>query len=373
VPAENPIDDDPIIRRIAAVRPPIREDDLSPDSPHARAMAERVLAGSTSTTSPSSRRRWARPRWVLAPVGLALAPVAAAIVLLLAGTFSGPDSSGTQPAAAAVIRDAIHALATSGAIFVEDQTYVSGPSVHGHPYTIDHVLETPTGSGSQSVLTTYSDPKALHQNPAQTGWAYGDGTQEIYSRATNTIYATSIWGPYLHPGPRRGTYVYRYAKGATLYTTRAVTVTAGQARALRAGRVAIVPVGDTGRFKVRNPGNFPGYAQVVQDEIRDHMLHYVGRRTVDGRAALELAGTTNGGRSGDAHIYLDPTTHLPFEEVDQPGTTHQQVIHVRLRKLPITRKTERLVSLHALHPTARIDRSHQDYLRAAHGTQIYDG
>jgi hypothetical protein len=373
VPIESPIEDDPVIRRIAAVRPPVREDDLSPDSPSARAIAERVLAGSTSTTSPKSRERWTRPQWVLPRVGLALAPVAAVVVLLLAGAFSGPDSSGTQPAGAAVIRAAIHALATSGAIFVEDQTYVSGPSVHGHPYTIDQVLETPTGSGSQSVLTTYSDPKALHQNAAQTGWAYGDGTQEIYSRATNTIYASSIWGSYLHPGRRPGTYVYRYARGAPLSINRPVALTAAQARALRNGTVAIIPIEGTDRVKVRYPGNAPGYAQTVQDEIRSHMLHYVGRGTVDGRTALELVGSTNGEQSGDAHIYLDPTTHLPFEEVDQPGTPHQQVIHVSLRKLPITPATERLVSLHALHPTARIDRSHEDYLRAAGGTQIYGG
>lgn len=373
MPTESPINEDPVIRRVAAVRPPVAEEDLSPHSPEAQAIAERVLAGSSPTLARHSGARWARPRWVLPRVGLALAPVAAVVVLLLAGTFSGPDSSGTQPAAAAVIRAAIQALQTSGAIFVEDETYVSGPSVHGHPYRIDQVLETPAGSGSQSVLTTYSDPGQLHQNPNQTGWAYGNGTQEIYSRATDTIYESSIWGPYLHRGKRPGTYVYRNAPGAVLAITHPVTVTAAQAAALRNGTVAIIPVEDTGRVTVRNPGNAPGYAQTVQDEIRHHMLHYVGRTEVDGRAALELAGTSNGAKSGDEHIYLNPATHLPFEEVDLPGTDHQQVIKLTLRKLPITPATQRLVSLHALHPTARIDHRHQDYLRAAHGTQIYGG
>jgi len=374
---EPPIDDDPIIRRVAAVRPPVDEDDLSSDGRRAQEIRRRVLNGSSQRPSvspaPSARSRWARPRWVLPRVGLALAPVIAALVLFLAGTFSGPDSSGTQPAAAAVIRAAIHALASSGAIFVEDETYVSGPSVHGHPYTVDQVLETPAGSGSQSVLTTYSDPGALHQNPAQTGWAYGNGLEEIYSRATNTIYQTSIWGPYLHPGRRPGTYVYRYANGGALFISHPVTVTARQARALRKGTVAIFSSGPSGVLKIRNPGNAPGYAQTIHDEIKSHMLHYAGRTTIDGRAALELAGSTNGERSGDAHIYLDPATHLPFEEIDQPGTRQQQVIHVHLRRLPITRANERLVSLHALHPTARIDHSHRDYLRAAHGTEIYGG
>ena len=271
------------------------------------------------------------------------------------------------------MRAAMHALTTSGAIFVEDETYVSGPSVHGHPYTIDQVLETPAGSGSQSVLTTYSDPGQLHQNPAQTGWAYGNGAQEIYSRATNTIYQTSIWGPYLHPGRRPDTYVYRYAKGGVLAVQRPVAVTAGQARALRNGTAAIISTSPGGALKIRNPGNAPSYAQTVHDEIKNHMLHYAGTTTIGGRAALELAGRDGLGKSSETHIYLDPATHLPFEEVDQPDTAHRQVIKLTLRKLPITPATERLVSLHALHPSARIDRNHQDYLRAARGTQIYFG
>jgi len=46
---------------------------------------------------------------------------------------------------------------------------------------------------------------------------------------------------------------------------------------------------------------------------------------------------------------------------------------MRRRKLPITRVTKRLASLRALHSRARIDRNHDDYLRAADGTQIYSG
>jgi len=379
--AEKPIDDDPVIRRVADVRPSIPEDDLSPAGERATAIAERVLASSPPATSPGPRRsgRWARPRWTLPRVGLALAPVvAAAVVLLLAGTFSGPGSSGTQPAAAAVIRAAVRALAPAGTILIEDETYVSGPSVHGHPYTLDQVQETPAGPGPQNVLTTTDEPGAFGQGSAVTGWVYVGGEQAIYSAATNTIYETSIWGPYLHPGPRPGTFVYRYAAGAPAYTQRPVTVTAGQRRALLKGEAAIMltsrRVGSkvkVGGLKVRPPLRAPGYAQTIRDEIRHHMLHFAGRTIVDGRPALELAGTTNGARSGAAHIYLDPTTHLPFEEVDKPGTARQQVIHVRLRKLPITRATERLLSLRALHPTARIDRSQADYLRAAHGAEIY--
>jgi hypothetical protein len=382
VSAERPIDDDPVLRRVAAVRPSIPEDDLSPDGRRAQAIAERVLAGSPLTPSRRSRGRWSRPRWALPRLGLALAPVAVVVVLLLAGTFSGPDSSGTQPAAAAVIRATNNALAPSpGTIFVEDETYVSGPTVHGHPYTFHEVLETP-GRGPQNGLTTTDDPAQLggRRSPV-AGLSYVGGTEEIYLPSTNTIYVSSIWGPYLHPGRRPGTFVYRYADGAPAYTTHPLAVTARQRRLLLTGqdciRLTSKIVGSKVKIlglKVLPPLRGPAeYAETIQQEIANRNLHLVGRTTVNGRDAIELAAKTTDGTAPEEHLYFDPTTHLPFEEVDSVGTPRQQVIHLRLRKLPITRATERLLSLQALYPTARIDRSARDYLRAdAHGVQVFN-
>ena len=382
--AEPPIDDDPVIRRVAAARPSIPEDDLSPDGRRARAIAERVLAGPPVTPSRRSRGRWARPRWALPRVGLALAPIVAAIVLLLAGTFSGPDSSGTQPAAAAMIRATKNALAPSpGTIFVEDERYVSGPTVHGHPYTLHQVLETP-GRGPQNGLTSTDDPAQLggRRSPV-AGLSYVGGTEEIYLPSTNTIYVSSIWGPYLHPGSRPGTFIYRYADGAPAYTTHPLTVTARQRQGLLSGQDCIrltskiVVVKGVKKVKIlglkvlpplRGPAQ---YAQTIHEEIAGGHLHLVGRTTVDGRAAIELAGRTTDATAPEERLYFDPTTHLPFEEVNSVGTPRQQVIHLRLRKLPITRATERLLSLHALHPTARVDRSARDYRRSAHGLQVF--
>lgn len=145
-----------------------------------------------------------RPSFVLPRVGLGLTAVVAVIVaLVLAGTLSGPDNSGTQPAAAAVIRATVRALNSRGAIFIENETYVSGPSVHGHPYTLDQVTETPAGAGPQNVLTSTDDPHALMPNEhnPMSAWSYVGGEQAFYIPATNTIYESSIWGPYLHPGP----------------------------------------------------------------------------------------------------------------------------------------------------------------------------
>lgn len=337
----------------------------------------------TAPESPDRRPRWTRPRWTLPRAGLVLAPVlAAVIVLVLVGTFSGPGSSGVQPAAAAVIRATVRALNSRGAIFIENETYVSGPSVHGHPYTLDQVTETPSGPGPQNVLATTDDPSALapHDRTPMSGWSYVGGEQAIYIPATNTVYESSIWGPYLHPGPRPGTFVYRYARGASTYATHPVIVTARQRRALLKGRAAILltsKVVDSkvriGPLKVQPPQRGPDYTQYVRDAIANHVLHFAGQTTVDGRPALELAGKTTDATAPELYIYLDPATHLPFEEVDSVGTRRQQVIHVELRRLPITQANERLLSLRALHPNARIDRSHRDYLRAADGFQIFPG
>jgi hypothetical protein len=63
--AEEPIHDDPVIRKVAAARPPVPEDDLSPDGWRARAIEARVLSGSASVPAPRPPARWARPvRWI---------------------------------------------------------------------------------------------------------------------------------------------------------------------------------------------------------------------------------------------------------------------------------------------------------------------
>jgi hypothetical protein len=383
---EKLIEDDPVLRRVAAVRPPIPEDDLSSDGCRARLIAARVLVGTSTNSAPelrtARRPRLRRPGFVLPRVGLGLTAVAAVILaLVLAGTFSGPDNSGTQPAAAAVIRATVRALNSRGAIFIDNQTYVSGPRVHGHPYTLDQVMETPQGPGAQNILNSTDDPHALTPNEhnPMSAWSYVGGEQAFYIPATNTIYESSIWGPYLHPGKRPGTWVYRSAPGAFI-STRPITITAHQRQELLKGRAAILSTGKTikGKFyfgspKVQPPDRATDYTYFVRSWIEHHALHYAGVKTVDGRRALEFAGKTTDATAPELHIYVDPKTHLPFEEVDSVGTPRQTVIHISLRRLPITAANKRLLSLRALHPRARIDRNLQDYLKASHNTQIFSG
>jgi hypothetical protein len=272
--------------------------------------------------------------------------------------------------------------ASSGTITIEDQTFVSGPMVHGHPYTLDRVLQTPSGrGGAQNALTTTDDPRALapRERLAVSGWSYVGGDEQFYSSTTNTIYVSSIWGPYLHPGSRPGSYVYRDAPGAPTLAHHPVNVTASQRQALLKGEAVIgligKQVGDKVKLEgpvVRNPVHGASEQQAVAQEIADHGLTLVGRTTVDGRAALKYTGQT-GGAYSTQDVYLDPATHVPFEQIYGPGTARQEVIRLSLRTLPITPATERRLSLSALHPNARIDRSHEDYLRAAHGTEYFPG
>ena len=89
--AEEPVHDDPVIREVAAVRPPVAEDDLSPDGWRARAIKERVLSGSAPAPSrPRERRQRRAGRWMgaLRP-GLGIAAsvaVVIAVVLIAAGS-----------------------------------------------------------------------------------------------------------------------------------------------------------------------------------------------------------------------------------------------------------------------------------------------
>jgi photosystem II stability/assembly factor-like uncharacterized protein len=95
VRAEEPIQDDPVIRKVAAVRPTVAEEDLSPDGWRARAIKERVLAGSAPDSAPRPRaRRPRRSRWTgaLAPaVGIAVALAVVAVVLVAVGSHARRD------------------------------------------------------------------------------------------------------------------------------------------------------------------------------------------------------------------------------------------------------------------------------------------
>ena len=115
--------DDPVFQLILRTRPPIREDDLSPTGQRATAIFQRVL-GAEVASAPARRWRPSPPAFLA--VVLPVLSVAA-VVLLIAGVFSGPGSTGTQPAIAAVIRGFEKATALKPGTIVVSKYRVTKP------------------------------------------------------------------------------------------------------------------------------------------------------------------------------------------------------------------------------------------------------
>jgi hypothetical protein len=71
--------------------------------------------------------------------------------------------SGTQPAAAAVIRAAVHALTLSaGTIFVEDDAYVSGPTRIGAGRSgVERCWSTQTGALNAPLMRSAHTPQVV--------------------------------------------------------------------------------------------------------------------------------------------------------------------------------------------------------------------
>lgn len=328
IPSEN-ISDDQIIWRIAAARRPLSPDDLT---------------------------------------------VAA---LAVAGVFAGPAGTGTEPATAAVIHRTIEAMSLHrGTILLEREIYSSnrGPAIHQTQLT-----ETPTGPGAQSTLLLTDDPHF----PA--GMAVTGGQQSVYARRTNTIDVTSIWGPYLRPGARPGTFVYDpTARGAPTYGHAPLTVSARQARLLREG-IDQIRVGAKGvGLRVTSVFHFPSVLGTYRTLIAEHAFRLVGTVTIDGRHVIEFSGgpwrpdqVRRGGSDphdvGGETIYLNAATHLPYKDVISRNGQKNTVTYTQFQRLPITGATQRLLSLKAHFPSAKIAHSHAGYLRAAGGASDYTG
>ena len=82
----------------------------------------------------------------------------------------------------------------------------------------------------------------------------------------------------------------------------------------------------------------------------------------------------DGGTDAGFQIWVDPKTHVPIKEVvDHLPLFETTQTWIEYKTLPITPVNERLVSLIARHPHARIDRNRNDYLRAANGDVPFPG
>lgn len=384
-----------------------------------------------------ARRRQRRHRfaWIL-PAGAA---VAAGLFFALGGGGGGSDTHGLT-ANTEVLRQVEQALAAKpGTIVVQITRFSNSPpnDIPGEPNTTigEEVIETPAGQGPQNYLYVIGDARIL----ANASEAYGvvNGVAQVYERkppavykrvgqialhTPNTLYISSVWGPYITKGPKPGTFIYRRPTETLMGTSypqeevdgslppKPLTLTAAQAHALLDGSDTIVagpeasnveaearalfdpPVtfvaGRAGGSRLAHVLRFPVVNLWRLLKAHDD-LRVVGLTTVDGRRAIELAGPKAGTKlKYNAHdidagaaiglkIWVDAKTYAPIKEVSEQildltkGRHIYSVRHIystqtwiEYKTLPINAADQRLLSPLALHPHAHIDRNYNDYVNA---------
>jgi hypothetical protein len=395
--------DDAVLRQLIAARLPLAAEDISPTGERATAILTRVLAVPVPET-PTEHvpglvmrpRRAVRGAWARSPRAmLALcAPVIglAALVLAVTGALSGPASTGTQPAAAAVLRGVAAALTQKPGTILVEKFRVTGAWNHGHrvSWQQEMIYETPSGGGPQNSFYYASGPGAPREAAAI------NGNQEIYNKATNTIYITSVFGSNITPGPKPGTYLYIPRKDppgpAATIPPAPLALTAAQAQALRDGTdtVLAIPIGKRIPFHIRleiAPAiHFPSETDAVRQLLRTHALKVDGFTIVDGRKAIKLSSVHNTVQSRSSHrpveyspdggleYYVAPGSYDPIRQVvNRPPYVQSTQTWTEYKLLPATANNQQLLSLTARHPDAHVDRSHADYLRAANGWQVSTG
>lgn len=306
-------------------------------------------------------------------------PVAglAALGIIVTGALSGSGSIGPQLAAGAVLRGAAAALDQKpGTILLEryNVTY-AGRNGKSSSWQEEQLFETPASPGFQNTLF-YSNQPGQYAEQAMI-----NGNQEVYLKATNTAYIDNILGDSITPGKKPGTYTYTAPNpGSAAVPAPPLTLTARQARALRDGSITVteIPVGHHIpahlKLELGPATHFPSDIASIRDLLRTHRLIVDGLTTVDGRQAIKLTSVTFKAARPDQitysglEYYVDPRTYRPIVEiVSRPPLFRDSKTFTQYQTLPINAANERLLSLTARHPDARVDRNPSDYRRALRG------
>jgi hypothetical protein len=121
----------------------------------------------------------------------------------------------------------------------------------------------------------------------------------------------------------------------------------------------------------------PGPTSIFERQLRAGQYRLAGRTTIDGRAALRLVQTRttvlalpNNAGSLESHdtAYVAPGTYNPIEEIISSTLPDLRTTVVNrwqsYKVLPATPANQRLLSLTARHPTARVIDNARAYLRA---------
>lgn len=329
--------------------------------------------------SDAAVRRVRRPLLASAAAagGLALAIVA------FAGVVSDRGPTAASPAQAAVLRGALRALRSGpGTILIEDDTYFTRDA-NGHQWYQRQgvIYQTPIGAGAQNFLTS--------EGPRSTETSTINGTTQDWDPTTNTIYTNvgiNPCGCTITRGAAAGTY-----RVALLPTPNAprhsaawdmnrhlpppLTITGPQAQSLRDGAntISVEPINVkshksyiTGPWKMKITAAYrvPSDTSAIQARLQHHQLTVDGLTTIDGRPALKLVSPADSSQDLSTQYYVDPQTYAPIKNVFRSGGDLSIITFHRYEVLPDTPRNRKLLSLTARHPTARVDNSHADYVKA---------
>ncbi|MEO8968211.1 MAG: hypothetical protein ABI355_11320, partial [Solirubrobacteraceae bacterium] len=140
-----------------------------------------------------------------------------------------------------------------------------------------------------------------------------------------------------------------------------LTITASQARSLLDGSAQVWDVENAKheyRMSIHAAFRVPSDSAVARAQLG--RLKVVGPTVVDGRNAIKLVPI-----HGPGEYDVTPGTYYPIRLViaDAPGAK-TTITWSEYRVLPATPVNERLLSMAARHPGARIDRSRADFIAA---------
>jgi hypothetical protein len=360
-------------------------------------LAAAIVATPAPPPAPARRRRrlGGSPRLVRRPA-LALAVVTGvltALVLGLTGVLSGQSPTEPQPADAAVLRGAAAALAhPPGSIVIDFDSDVQKTNLkflkfapgYKPPHGIQtvrwsnhEITETPVGNGPQNEVNL-GGPSVT--NGVQVGEV--NGNNELYDPTTNTVYISSNYGSDITAGAKPGTFVYTLPKlqgappgsGAAqenAHRPPPLTITATQAQALRNGTDAVQvnfspKHPDQNRMKITPAFRVTPTTAEIHTQLQAGKLKVDGPTTINGRKAIRL--TSIHGPYGYEYD-VAPGSYYPIKEIFHSRAITVTTIYSEYRVLPTTPANQRLLSLPARHPGARIDHNPADY-RAAQARLI---
>jgi hypothetical protein len=270
-------------------------------------------------------------------------PATSAIVVVLAGLVAGCGSTTetlTAPQQGTIV---VEVIRTNSSI---------GQAVHGvvkrtttGTMTVKTITETSGAGAEQSVLSTNSLMRPGYQQ-VEAG-----NSVELYDPKDNTIYVTTERG----------------WQGAV---TRQARQTAPKGSQSSSSVEIVYGPGE---------GYTPGRTSVFEQQLRAHLYKLAGRTKVDGRPALKLAPTRRSvplnQKSGASEllgtVYLAPRTYYPIRQVLQTsglaGGFSNTLVNdwLTYEVLPATATSRKLVSLTALHPSARIVHGATGFLAAS--------